>query len=310
MVVAAMLVVPMMWLKRMLMVTGPATYDTMTGAFGSFRFTWVAIAITLAATAAVPLLLMLLFRVVPLLSIDEIEEIDEMEELDRLEKTASASPRTEPVEATRQDERLTGATPTTHRVAGATGVLAVIALLSIVGVGAATHASAATPQPGAVILLNGREAAGAVQLNARLSDPRGVPIPNQPVTFGFSTRQFGPVDRLVALGTVTTDTKGVALFTVGGDAAHLYKPTSNGPQEFLATYGDVAQPVTGRTTVNVTVAQPAYHPAPPKPLAGVGNILVIVLFSIVAAIWLTLGAQVWRVRRACRGPRETAVGRA
>jgi len=74
MVLAATLVVPMMWLKRFLLVVGPATYDTVTRTFGTYHFTWVPIAITLAAAAAVPLMLMLLFRVVPLLSIDEIEE--------------------------------------------------------------------------------------------------------------------------------------------------------------------------------------------------------------------------------------------
>src|SRR5262245_30606878 len=76
MVVAAALVVPAMWLKRMIMVTGPATYDRITSAFGAYHFTWTYISITLAATAAVPLLLMLLFRVVPLLSIDEIQEAE------------------------------------------------------------------------------------------------------------------------------------------------------------------------------------------------------------------------------------------
>lgn len=50
----------------------------------------------------------------------------------------------------------------------------------------------------------------------------------------------------------------------------------------------------------MTIARSAYHPAPPKPLASVGNILVIVLFTIVAAIWLTLLTQIWRVRRVCR----------
>jgi len=78
MVTAAIFVVPMMWLKRILMVTAPGAYDTVTGAFGAYHFTWIPIAITVAATAAIPLLLMVLFRVVPLLSIDEIEEIDEM----------------------------------------------------------------------------------------------------------------------------------------------------------------------------------------------------------------------------------------
>ena len=50
----------------------------------------------------------------------------------------------------------------------------------------------------------------------------------------------------------------------------------------------------------MTVARSAYTPAPEKPLAGVGHVLVFVLFAIVAAIWLTLAAQVWRVRRVCR----------
>jgi len=54
MVIAATLVVPMMWVKRILMVVGPATYDTMTGSFGRYHPTWVPVAITLAATAAIP----------------------------------------------------------------------------------------------------------------------------------------------------------------------------------------------------------------------------------------------------------------
>jgi hypothetical protein len=47
----------------------------------------------------------------------------------------------------------------------------------------------------------------------------------------------------------------------------------------------------------VTVAKSAYHPAPPKPLASVGKDLVIFLFTVVAAIWLTLITQVVGVRR-------------
>jgi len=103
MVTAALLVVPMMWLKRILMVVGPATYDTMTGVFGRYHFTWVPVAITLAATAAIPLLLMLLFRVVPLLSIDEIEEIEQMQKRNDLEKNVTGPaqpvhPQTQPAE--------------------------------------------------------------------------------------------------------------------------------------------------------------------------------------------------------------------
>ena len=50
----------------------------------------------------------------------------------------------------------------------------------------------------------------------------------------------------------------------------------------------------------MTVAKSAYHPAPPKPLAGVGKDVVLFLFAVVAAIWLTLITQVARVRRVCR----------
>lgn len=75
-VTAAAFVVPAMWLKRMLMVTGPGTYNRITGTFGTYHFTWVSVSVTLAGLAAVPLLLMLLFRIVPLLSIDEIEHAE------------------------------------------------------------------------------------------------------------------------------------------------------------------------------------------------------------------------------------------
>ncbi len=300
MVIAAALVVPMMWVKRILMVVGPATYDTMTGSFGRYHPTWVPVAITLAATAAIPLLLMLLFRVVPLLSIAEIEE---------MEKAEGVGPTAEPSEPAGHDGRQVGAGKA-HRVAGATGVLLLVALLGLLGVGTGDNAQAAPPRgastsastsaPG--ITITGVQAGGAVQLTATLTGPRGHPTADVAVAFAFSTTQFGSPARLVPLGSATTDKVGIARLTLGGDADHLYRPTANGPQEFVATYAAAgATPVTSATTINVTIARSAYHPAPPKPLASVGNVLVVVFFAIVAAIWLTLGAQVWRVRRVCRG---------
>ena len=93
--------------------------------------------------------------------------------------------------------------------------------------------------------------------------------------------------------------------TLGGDAVHRYRPTTTGTQQFVATYTPAgAKPVTARTTVNVTVARSAYHPAPAKPLASVGKGMVVFLFTVVAAIWLTLGTQIWRVRRVIRRPQE------
>jgi len=312
MVIAATLVVPMMWLKRILMVVGPTTYDTMTGVFGRYHFTWVPVAITLAATAAIPLLLMLLFRVVPLLSIDEIEEIDE------LEKTLAARHHTEPAQPEGHNGTLVGATGTAHRVAGATGILLLVALGGMLGVSTAGPAQAATPQGASVntstgaslsastkapkIVITGVEVGGLMELTATLTGPDGRPLADAPVAFLFSTTQFGTPARLVPLGSITTDKSGIARLRLGGDADHLYRPTANGPQAFLATYAATpqARPLTASTTVNVTVARSAYLPAPPKPLAGVGNVLVVVLFSVVAAIWLTLIAQIWRVRRVCR----------
>jgi len=323
MVIAATLVVPMMWVKRILMVVGPATYDTMTGSFGRYHPTWVPVAITLAATAAIPLLLMLLFRVVPLLSIDEIEEMQEAEN-----PAATTSQDHRSTEPERHSADLVGATGTAHRVAGAVGVLLLVALLGMFGVGAADPAQAATPQTALVslssdalvsasngapkITITGVESGGSVKLTARLTGVDGHPLANADVAFSFSTKEFGTPARLVPLGSVTTDKAGIARLALGGDADHLYRPTAKGPQEFAATYAakPEAKPVTSSTTINVPVARSAYRPAPAKPLAGVGNIMVVVLFTIVAAIWLTLLAQIWRVRRVCRGIRQPATSTA
>jgi Ni/Fe-hydrogenase subunit HybB-like protein len=303
MVLAATLVVPMMWLKRFLLVVGPATYDTVTRTFGTYHFTWVPIAITLAAAAAVPLLLMLVFRVVPLLSIDEIEEMQEAQTVDEMEKIVTADPITAPREPV----------VTAHRVGAATGVLLLVALLGIFGVGAASSASAATPQSAPIgtsvttstsapgITITGVQTGGSVQLTATLTGADRHPVAKGNVEFFFSTTEFGSPARLVPLGSVTTEKSGIAKLTLGGDAVHRYRPTTTGPQQFVATYTAAgAKPVTSKTTVNVTVAKSAYRPAPAKPLANVGNNLVIFLFSVVALIWLTLITQVVRVRRVCR----------
>jgi len=302
MVTAAILVVPMMWLKRILMVVGPATYDTMTGVFGRYQFTWVPVAITLAATAAIPLLLMVLFRVVPLLSIDEIEEIQELEMRQALERVDMPAVTGAPAEIDAREGTgaRVGATKA-HRVAGGSAVLLLAALLCMLGVGAADHSEAATAPGPAGVTLAGVESGGLMELTATLTGPGHRPLADAPVAFGFSTTQFGTPARLIPLGSATTDKTGIARLTLGGDGDHQYRPTTNGPQEFVVTYTAAeASPVTSSTTVNVTVGRSAYHPASAKPLAGVGNVLVVVLFTIVAAIWLTLLSQIWRVRRACR----------
>ncbi len=85
-VVASGLVLVAMWVKRLVIVIPPATEPlvraplasggVLTGNWGSYHFTWVPIAITVAATAAIPLLLLILFRFVPILPIGEMEEME------------------------------------------------------------------------------------------------------------------------------------------------------------------------------------------------------------------------------------------
>lgn len=158
MVVAAAFVVPAMWLKRMLMVADPATYDRITHTFGAFHFTWISVSITLAGLAAIPLLLMLLFRAVPLLSIDEIEETGEPEPGDAKgrEHERAGSSAGKPLMPTADQETEFGAAPATPvrrraarrwplRLAGATGLVALAA--GVLALASPPPASAATMRP-------------------------------------------------------------------------------------------------------------------------------------------------------------------
>ncbi len=67
-VIAAALAVAGMWLKRFLIVVPPLAGSS------SYTPTWVEAAVTLGAIAAIPLLLMIIFRFVPVFSIWEMEE--------------------------------------------------------------------------------------------------------------------------------------------------------------------------------------------------------------------------------------------
>jgi molybdopterin-containing oxidoreductase family membrane subunit len=74
-VIAATCVVAALWLKRMLIVLPAVAHPLISGAWGSFQVTWVAIGITVGAAAAIPLFLMLFFKFFPILAIDEMEEV-------------------------------------------------------------------------------------------------------------------------------------------------------------------------------------------------------------------------------------------
>lgn len=78
-VTAASLVVAAMWLKRFLIVVPAMATPIMPVGWAAYWPSRVEIAITLAATAAVPLLLMFFFRLFPVISIYEMEEIQESE---------------------------------------------------------------------------------------------------------------------------------------------------------------------------------------------------------------------------------------
>jgi molybdopterin-containing oxidoreductase family membrane subunit len=78
-VVASSLVVAAMWLKRFLIVVPAMATPMMPTSWGVYWPSRVEIAITLAAAAAVPLLLMLFFRLFPIISIYEMEEMEEKE---------------------------------------------------------------------------------------------------------------------------------------------------------------------------------------------------------------------------------------
>jgi Ni/Fe-hydrogenase subunit HybB-like protein len=76
-VFASACVVSTFYLNRVLMVVVPSTYGLMTGTMGGFPFSWVTAAITIGEVAAIPLLLFIVFRLVPILSVTEMEQLDE-----------------------------------------------------------------------------------------------------------------------------------------------------------------------------------------------------------------------------------------
>ena len=312
MVVAAAFVVPAMWLKRMLMVADPATYDRITHTFGAFHFTWISVSITLAGLAAIPLLLMLLFRVVPLLSIDEIEETGEIgepepEDVKGREYESARSSAGKPLVPAAEQETGFGAAAAAparrraarrwpFRLAGATGLAALV--VGVVALASAPRASAATVRPQrvgpAVIRLTGTDGADGLRLAATLTDARGTPVAGATVLFYERTTEFGPSGQLVPLGRGVTDRSGAAGLTD--------QPAVTGIQQFVASYagGTRAGQASATVAVNVTTARSPYQPSRGTAFAGIGKALAGVLLTAVALILLTMLAQVERVRRASR----------
>ena len=282
-VTAAVLVVIAMWIKRVTMVIETSGYDRLTNSFGDlFQFTWVSISVTLGGVAAIPLLLMLLFRVVPLLSIAEMQEVREVTHVPVATPSA-------PVKASH------------GKAAGAAGtVILILVALGAMGVTNSQPAYAASGQ----VAVTGTANEPTVEVTAAADGldntltatvtAAGKPVEGALVNFYESTNMFAPGDNQVPLGAIETDDTGTAVVT--------YVAAVTGTRTISATYlPDVyGDPVTGTTNLDVTEAASLYAPPPPRALAGVGRALAFTLFGLVIIVVTILIAQVVRVRRACR----------
>ena len=271
MVVASTFVVLAMWLKRLVMVSETSHYDQLTRSFGQYyHFTWVSISITLAGVAAIPLLLMLLFRVVPILAIHEVQGL--------------ASETDIAIHPTQVRKR--------RRLGVLAGVLMMVIASGAVGVVRATPASAATTQQPAITLL--AVASGPkVTLTAQVTLGK-TPIVDAPVNFYESTKMFKPGTNKVTLGKVLTDPD--------GNAQVDYLANVNGVRTVSVTYyADVeGEPVIASTQIDISGASSSYVAAQPEILAGVGRGLVYSLFVLVFLSFFIVIAQVVRVRKSLR----------
>ncbi len=122
------------------------------------------------------------------------------------------------------------------------------------------------------------------------------PVSNERVSFFVVTTELGG-RRLVPLGS--------AAVTPSGDASLTYQPTWTGTEQFVAQIGsDPSKPAASASrTFLVTSAVPGMSPAltnSPKPLRQVGHGFVVVVLVVVALVWTTLLATLYRVVRGTR----------
>lgn len=271
MVTASILVVVAMWLKRLVMVSDTSHYDQLTRSFGTYyHFTWVSISITLAGVAAIPLLLMLLFRVVPILAIDEVQAL-----------TPDTS---HPIEV--KPAR------STHGLGIVAGIFFIVIAMGGIGVVRATPALAAgTPQP--TITVTAVASGPNISLTATVKIGT-TPVVDAPVSFYESTAMFKPGTNKVPLGKVLTDPD--------GNAQVSYLANVNGPRTISVTYyADVeGEPAIASTQVNVQGATSSYVAPKAEILAGLGRGLVNALFALVLIAFTIVIVQVVRVRRSLR----------
>lgn len=273
MVVAATLVVIAMWLKRLVMISDTSRYDQLTRSFGQhYQFTWVSISITLAGFAAIPLMLMLLFRVVPILAIDEIDTLI-------AEESAAATP-------------ATAKSPAGRGVGTIAGIFPLLLAAVAIGVGNATPAEAASSSE-PTITVTAAASGPNIILTATVkygSDP----VLEADLEFYEGTTMFKPSTNPVPVGKAITDLDGV------GEVS--YTAAVNGLKTVTVMYcfDPDAPPAIGTTQVNVTGAVSPYVEPKPELLAGAGRTLVGALFTLVPLSFIIVVAQVVRVRKTMR----------
>lgn len=89
---AAVLAIVGMWVKRLVIVVPAMELSLVSGEIVPYRPSWIELTITGAAVAAIPLLLMILFRFVPVLPVAEMEEAAEREAAQRAASPATQEP--------------------------------------------------------------------------------------------------------------------------------------------------------------------------------------------------------------------------
>ncbi len=291
-VTASTFVLVGMWIKRLIMVSETSSYDRLTNTFTDlFRFTWVSALTSAAGVAAIALLLMLLFRVVPVLALNEMRE----------PATPDGQHHKEP-----PDAPTTGSRAAAH-LTGAAILLALAAgAISIASASSSYAQQSPSPAPTDHVV----RLVPVVRLSATTSGPDntatatvlldGSPIKGAVVDFYESVGAFRPDDDRMHLGTAQTGADGIATVT--------YTDATTGARTLTAAYyPDVmGDPIVATTTLEVTHAVPAYRQDPPRPLAQVGQVLATCLFGLVAVVLAILVGQIVRVRRSCRPITGTA----
>lgn len=283
MTAASVLVVIALWFKRLFMVAETSHYDLLTRSFGQYyQFTWVSIAMTLAGVAAIPLMLMLLFRVVPILAIDEIEEMEA-----ESNHPVEVSPTSNKVFSPTSNE-----VSSAHKVSSIALVFFIVIGLGVAGIKNAGPAIAAEHTPTVVTVsavLSGSETVLTAHVYVEAE-----PLANAEVSFYESTTMFKPGTNQVPLGKALTDFDGRAEIT--------YTNAVVGPRTITASYlaEFEVQPTIGTTQINVMEAVSTYVQPREKLLAGAGRGLVVVLFTLVLIVFIILIVQVVRVRRSLR----------